>query len=148
MADSGQPARSGTHHAVLAGFLGWTLDAFDFFIVVFLFDTLAHQFWGSKVSPAPVGMAPDVLDRGTASAARAVYPYKSAGVGSVEAASRCKHRTGSARRCRRVEALYVSCRAYDVHDVPLARNPGSLSGFPERGAQDFRRDGGKYRDDL
>lgn len=31
-------------HAVLAGFLGWTLDAFDFFVVVFLIDTLAHQF--------------------------------------------------------------------------------------------------------
>src|SRR3981081_1827357 len=44
MADSAQPARSGMHHAVLAGFLGWTLDAFDFFIVVFLSHTLAHQF--------------------------------------------------------------------------------------------------------
>jgi SHS family lactate transporter-like MFS transporter len=33
---------------VLAGFLGWTLDAFDFFVVVFLFDTLAHQFGVSK----------------------------------------------------------------------------------------------------
>src|SRR5260370_15379798 len=48
MVDVVQPARSGTHHAVLAGFLGWTLDAFDFFIVVFLFDTLAHQFGVSK----------------------------------------------------------------------------------------------------
>ena len=48
MADSGQLARSGAHHAVLAGFLGWTLDAFDFFIVVFLFDTLARQFGVSK----------------------------------------------------------------------------------------------------
>ncbi len=28
----------------MAGFLGWTLDAFDFFVVVFLIDTLAHQF--------------------------------------------------------------------------------------------------------
>src|SRR5438270_13053662 len=37
-----QPRAS--HHAVLAGFLGWTLDAFDFFIVVFLFDTLAAEF--------------------------------------------------------------------------------------------------------
>jgi len=36
MADAAQPVRSGAHHAVLAGFLGWTLDAFDFFIVVFL----------------------------------------------------------------------------------------------------------------
>jgi len=34
----------GARHAVLAGFLGWTLDAFDFFVVVFLIDTLAHQF--------------------------------------------------------------------------------------------------------
>jgi SHS family lactate transporter-like MFS transporter len=33
-----------SRHAVLAGFLGWTLDAFDFFVVVFLFDTLAAQF--------------------------------------------------------------------------------------------------------
>jgi MFS transporter, SHS family, lactate transporter len=38
------PRRSGSPHAVLAGFLGWTLDAFDFFVVVFLIDTLAHQF--------------------------------------------------------------------------------------------------------
>src|SRR6266852_2571896 len=48
MADSAQPVRSGAHHAVLAGFLGWTLDAFDFFIVVFLFDTLARQFGVTK----------------------------------------------------------------------------------------------------
>jgi SHS family lactate transporter-like MFS transporter len=38
----------GARHAVLAGFFGWTLDAFDFFIVVFLFDTLAKQFAVSK----------------------------------------------------------------------------------------------------
>jgi SHS family lactate transporter-like MFS transporter len=37
-------AKSGAYHAVLAGFLGWTLDAFDFFVVVFLFDILARQF--------------------------------------------------------------------------------------------------------
>lgn len=48
MAGSEQPSPPGTKHAVLAGFLGWTLDAFDFFIVVFLFDTLAHQFGVSK----------------------------------------------------------------------------------------------------
>jgi SHS family lactate transporter-like MFS transporter len=35
---------AGARHAVMAGFLGWTLDAFDFFVVVFLIDTLAHQF--------------------------------------------------------------------------------------------------------
>ena len=37
-------AKAGARHAVLAGFLGWTLDAFDFFVVVFLIDTLARQF--------------------------------------------------------------------------------------------------------
>src|SRR5215468_517899 len=44
--NSGKPAAS--HHAVLAGFLGWTLDAFDFFVVVFLFDTLAQHFGVAK----------------------------------------------------------------------------------------------------
>ena len=41
---------AGARHAVMAGFLGWTLDAFDFFVVVFLFDTLAHQFAVPKKS--------------------------------------------------------------------------------------------------
>ncbi|MEP6994838.1 MAG: MFS transporter, partial [Acidobacteriota bacterium] len=35
-------------HAVTAGFLGWTMDAFDFFVVVFLVDTLAARFGVSK----------------------------------------------------------------------------------------------------
>jgi SHS family lactate transporter-like MFS transporter len=42
--------KSGARHAVLASFLGWTLDAFDFFVVVFLYDTLAHQFGVPKKS--------------------------------------------------------------------------------------------------
>jgi SHS family lactate transporter-like MFS transporter len=42
------PSKSNARHAVLAGFFGWTLDAFDFFVVVFLYDTLAHQFGVSK----------------------------------------------------------------------------------------------------
>src|SRR5437762_10796193 len=37
-------SRADRFHAVSAGFLGWTLDAFDFFVVVFLVDTLAAQF--------------------------------------------------------------------------------------------------------
>jgi SHS family lactate transporter-like MFS transporter len=32
------------HHALVAGYLGWTLDAFDFFVIVFLYDTLAREF--------------------------------------------------------------------------------------------------------
>ena len=44
MADAAQPVRSGAHHAVLAGFLGWTLDAFDFFIVAFVLAPIAKEF--------------------------------------------------------------------------------------------------------
>jgi len=43
-----QAGRRGQFHAVTAGFLGWTLDAFDFFVVVFLFDSLAAQFHVTK----------------------------------------------------------------------------------------------------
>ena len=42
-ADTSQPS-SNRWHAVAAGFLGWTLDAFDFFVVIFLLDTLAERF--------------------------------------------------------------------------------------------------------
>jgi len=43
------PFFSGAHwHTVLACFLGWTLDAFDFFVVVFLVGTLATSFHVSK----------------------------------------------------------------------------------------------------
>lgn len=35
-------------HTVFACFLGWTLDAFDFFVVVFLVGTLAQSFHVSK----------------------------------------------------------------------------------------------------
>ncbi len=62
-----QPVSSGAFHAVAASFLGWTLDAFDFFVVVFLYDTLAEQFhvpegadrWngGVDAADAPSGRA-------------------------------------------------------------------------------------------
>src|ERR1044071_2156477 len=42
------PANPGQWHAVTASFLGWTLDAFDFFVLVFLVDTLAAQFQVTK----------------------------------------------------------------------------------------------------
>ena len=35
--------------AVTSGILGWILDAFDFFVIVFLFDALARQFHVPKV---------------------------------------------------------------------------------------------------
>jgi MFS transporter, SHS family, lactate transporter len=42
------PQSSRPWHSVTAGFLGWMLDAFDFFVLVFLVDTLATQFHVSK----------------------------------------------------------------------------------------------------
>ena len=38
------PLTSQQWHAVSASFLGWTLDAFDFFVAIFLVNTLAAQF--------------------------------------------------------------------------------------------------------
>jgi SHS family lactate transporter-like MFS transporter len=40
----------GWKFAVASGILGWVLDAFDFFVVVFLFDRLADHFHVSKAS--------------------------------------------------------------------------------------------------
>ena len=47
-ASPGSPSSSRHWHAVSAGFLGWTLDAFDFFVLVFLVDILAKQFHVDK----------------------------------------------------------------------------------------------------
>src|SRR6195256_6628977 len=51
---SGQQIRDvpqkGRGYAVASGILGWTLDAFDFFVVVFLVDTLATHFQVGKSS--------------------------------------------------------------------------------------------------
>jgi MFS transporter, SHS family, lactate transporter len=37
--------RANQRNAVLAGFLGWTLDAFDFFILTLVLEDLAHAFF-------------------------------------------------------------------------------------------------------
>ena len=52
MAKTAQPARAdkGTHNAVLAGFLGWTFDAFDFFVLTFVLAPIAAEF--GKTIPA------------------------------------------------------------------------------------------------
>ncbi len=36
--------RSNARNAVIAAFLGWTLDAFDFFILAFVLVPIAHEF--------------------------------------------------------------------------------------------------------
>src|ERR1700738_259852 len=45
-----EEATPGWQFAVASGILGWVLDAFDFFVVVFLLDTLALHFGVSKIS--------------------------------------------------------------------------------------------------
>src|SRR6184192_2993012 len=47
-AQSSALSRSDQWHAVTASLLGWTLDAFDFFVLVFLMDTLAAHFHVDK----------------------------------------------------------------------------------------------------
>ena len=47
---STDPVTHGWTLAVSSSVLGWVLDAFDFFVVVFLFDTLADRFHVSKAA--------------------------------------------------------------------------------------------------
>ena len=44
--------RANQRNAVLAGFLGWTLDAFDFFILTLVLDDVAHAFGKSRTQVA------------------------------------------------------------------------------------------------
>ena len=48
--DGGGLPQKGRGYAIASGILGWTLDAFDFFVVVFLVDTLAKHFVVGKAS--------------------------------------------------------------------------------------------------
>lgn len=45
-----EEGRSGWRYAVASGILGWILDAFDFFVVIFLLDTLAAHLSVPKMS--------------------------------------------------------------------------------------------------
>src|SRR5919199_1198331 len=51
---SRRPARAGDDHraALVAGFLGWTLDAFDFFLVVMCLTAIAKEFGRSDAAMA------------------------------------------------------------------------------------------------
>ncbi len=44
MSPTSAEARANQRNALLAGFLGWTLDAFDFFILTFVLAPIAHEF--------------------------------------------------------------------------------------------------------
>lgn len=45
---SSRLTRSQRWHAMMAGYLGWTMDAFDFFVIVFVMDRLAQDFHVQK----------------------------------------------------------------------------------------------------
>ena len=52
------PERVNQRNAILAGFLGWTLDAFDFFILTFIVQVVATAFHRSRADIAwTVGLA-------------------------------------------------------------------------------------------
>src|SRR5579859_2594728 len=46
---SAETSTPGWQYAVASGILGWVLDAFDFFVLVFLFDTLADHLHVKKI---------------------------------------------------------------------------------------------------
>lgn len=48
MAELTHSSRSDQIHSFAASFMGWALDSFDFFVVVFLVGTLASVFHVSK----------------------------------------------------------------------------------------------------
>jgi SHS family lactate transporter-like MFS transporter len=50
MSGEARSASAGSHNAVLAGFLGWTFDAFDFFVLTFVLAPIAAEF--GKTIPA------------------------------------------------------------------------------------------------
>jgi SHS family lactate transporter-like MFS transporter len=51
-APAGEAANAGAGHALAAAFLGWTLDAFDFFVLVFVVPTIAKEFHRSVADVA------------------------------------------------------------------------------------------------
>ena len=42
------PAKQQQYNVVIASFLGWTLDAFDFFLLTFCLTTIAASFHASR----------------------------------------------------------------------------------------------------
>jgi len=76
-----------------------------------------------------LGLAAHVLARRIAGAARAVYKDQGAGVRGLATAPRRLHGRCAAHRGFPMEALRVSCRADDLHDVFVSWHAGPLSDF-------------------
>ena len=68
--------------AIWASYLGWTLDAFDFFLMVFMFSAIAKEF-GTDVKAVSQARVPD--PRRAPDSARS----SSAGSPSTSAGGRC-----------------------------------------------------------
>jgi MFS transporter, SHS family, lactate transporter len=62
MPSPSQPTRADSRNAILAGFLGWTFDAFDFFILTFLFAPIAKEF-GTRNLDIVVALSASLLTR-------------------------------------------------------------------------------------
>jgi SHS family lactate transporter-like MFS transporter len=56
------PQSSQARNAVLAGFLGWTLDAFDFFILTFVLAPIANEF-GQSISAIALTISASLATR-------------------------------------------------------------------------------------
>ena len=121
---------------------------FEWNFAEWLFDRLFTGGDCRTIFVAALGMAADVLDRRVARASGAVYKKQSSGVRSVEATPRGFYRGSVASGCRVVAKISVSGPADDVHDIPVARNAGFVSGLPGRSAQNIRNRSREYRDDL
>lgn len=57
-----QPRRARTRDAVLAGFFGWTLDAFDFFVLTFVLAPVARDF-GTDIPAVTLALSASLFTR-------------------------------------------------------------------------------------
>src|SRR5215467_542347 len=98
-----------------------------------------------KNDPAALGMAARVLGGSFACATCALHSNQSSRIASLERESRDDDRRCFAHRRARVEAVCVSRRLDDLHDVPVARHAGFVPRLLEGNTQGYRRPSRKYR---
>src|ERR1700722_18926912 len=113
-----------------------------------LFDRVSARRDGGPVPSAGMGMAANVLDWCIACPARALHPHKGPRVGSLETESRRQHGPSHADRGPRVEKAPLPGRAYDFHDVHVARHTGFVSGLSEGSPSPLRGRRREYCDFL
>src|SRR5581483_5333908 len=78
--------------------------------------------------------------------ARSIHSVKSAGIRSMEAASRAHNGSDSCRGETKLEVRDLPRPHDDAHDVPVAWHAGSVSGLLEINARRKRKNGFVYRD--